>query len=201
LAAYERVAGEYTDDSQVYNEVFGEIHLAEGKLSNSKVTYREDLPTFSTGIGYDVHRLVAGDGVILGGVKIPFDRQLLGHSDADVLTHAVMDALLSASGNRDIGCIFPDTDMQYNGADSVGLLGVVKNMLDDGGYSIASISAVVIAEKPKLAPHIDAIRGNLARALSIPFASVNVSATTTEGLGIVGAGAAIAAQATCILMK
>jgi 2-C-methyl-D-erythritol 2,4-cyclodiphosphate synthase/2-C-methyl-D-erythritol 4-phosphate cytidylyltransferase len=201
LAAYEHVAGEFTDDSQVFSEVFGIIHLVKGQLTNSKVTYKEDLPTFTTGVGYDVHRLVTGDGVILGGVKIPSELKLLGHSDADVLTHAVMDALLSASNNRDIGCIFPDTDMQYKGADSVGLLGVVKNMLDDDGYNIASISAVVIAEKPKLAPYIDAIRANLAHALAIPFASVNVSATTTEGLGVVGEGNAIAAQATCILMK
>lgn len=151
------------------------------------------------GMGYDVHRLVEGRDLIIGGVKIPYERGLLGHSDADVLLHAVMDALLGAAALGDIGRHFPDTDAAYKGADSLMLLGKVGELLEQEGFLIENIDATVIAQAPKMRPHIDAMRGNIAGTLGIDIRQVNVKATTEEGLGFTGAGEGIASQAVCML--
>ena len=140
------------------------------------------------GQGYDVHRLAEGRKLILGGVDIPWERGLLGHSDADVLTHAVMDALLGAAGLGDIGTHFPDSDPAYAGADSLKLLEHVAKLLRERGFSVKNVDATVLAQKPKLAPHIPRMRENLARAMGVGPEQVNVKATTEEGLGFTGSG-------------
>lgn len=151
------------------------------------------------GHGYDVHRLVPDRALILGGVTIPWDYGLLGHSDADVLTHAVMDALLGAAGLGDIGHLFPDTDPAYAGADSLVLLGQVMERLDRAGLRVGNVDTTLLAQRPKLAPHIPAMRANLARVLGVDPGRVNVKATTEEGLGFTGAGEGMAAHAVCLL--
>ena len=153
------------------------------------------------GYGYDVHRLVEGRRLILGGVDIPWERGLLGHSDADVLTHAVMDALLGAAGLRDIGQHFPDTDPAYAGADSLKLLAHVAELLRERGYTVGNVDATVLAQRPKLAPHISAMRDNLARAMGIAPDRVNVKATTEEGLGFTGSGEGMAAHAVALIER
>ncbi|MBM6884516.1 2-C-methyl-D-erythritol 2,4-cyclodiphosphate synthase [Pseudoflavonifractor phocaeensis] len=151
------------------------------------------------GHGYDVHQLTEGRKLILGGVEIPFERGLLGHSDADVLTHAVMDALLGAAGLGDIGKAFPDTDPAYAGADSLGLLDTVMEMLRAAGFRVGNVDATILAQRPKLAPHIPQMRENLARRMGVPVDRVNVKATTEEKLGFTGSGAGMAAHAVCLL--
>ncbi|OUO42628.1 2-C-methyl-D-erythritol 2,4-cyclodiphosphate synthase [Flavonifractor sp. An306] len=151
------------------------------------------------GHGYDVHQLTEGRKLILGGVEIPFERGLLGHSDADVLTHAVMDALLGAAGLGDIGKAFPDTDSAYAGADSLGLLDTVMEMLRAAGFRVGNVDATILAQRPKLAPHIPQMRENLARRMGVPVDRVNVKATTEEKLGFTGSGAGMAAHAVCLL--
>ena len=151
------------------------------------------------GHGYDVHQLNEGRKLILGGVEIPFERGLLGHSDADVLTHAVMDALLGAAGLGDIGKAFPDTDPAYAGADSLGLLDTVMEMLRAAGFRVGNVDATILAQRPKLAPHIPQMRENLARRMGVPVDRVNVKATTEEKLGFTGSGAGMAAHAVCLL--
>ena len=151
------------------------------------------------GHGYDVHRLVEGRRLILGGVDIPFEKGLLGHSDADVLTHAVMDALLGAAALGDIGKLFPDSDPAYEGADSLELLGRVSQALDENGYRIGNVDATVLAQRPKLAPHIPLMRRRLASAMGIDPLRVSVKATTEEGLGFTGAGEGIAAHAVALV--
>lgn len=151
------------------------------------------------GHGYDVHRLVEGRRLILGGVDIPWERGLLGHSDADVLTHAVMDALLGAAGLGDIGKAFPDTDPAYEGADSIALLERVARMVGEAGCRVGNVDATVLAQRPKLLPHIPQMRANLARAMGVAEDRVNVKATTEEGLGFTGSGAGMAAHAVCLL--
>ena len=151
------------------------------------------------GHGYDVHRLVEGRDLILGGVNIPFQKGLLGHSDADVLTHAVMDALLGAAALGDIGKHFPDSDPAYKGADSLALAREVAKLLQAKNYRVGNVDATVLAQAPKLAPHIPQMRENLALALSIPVDAVSVKATTEEGLGFTGTGEGIAAHAVCLL--
>jgi len=151
------------------------------------------------GIGYDVHKLVNGRELVLGGVKIPFEKGLAGHSDADVLTHAIMDALLGAAGQGDIGRHFPDTDPQYKGISSLYLLERVATMISDAGYTIQNIDSIIVAQKPKLAPYIDRMAGTLAARLKISPSQVNVKATTTEGLGFTGTGEGIAAYAVVAL--
>jgi 2-C-methyl-D-erythritol 2,4-cyclodiphosphate synthase len=148
-----------------------------------------------SGIGYDSHRLVAGRPLILGGVAIPSELGLEGHSDADVLTHAVIDALLGAAGLGDIGEHFPDTDERYRDADSLALLGGVVTSVIATGLEVENVDATIVIERPKLAPHRDAIRANLARALGLPAQRVNVKATTGEGIGFVGRGEGVAALA------
>ena len=151
------------------------------------------------GQGYDVHRLVEGRKLILGGVEIPYEKGLLGHSDADVLTHALMDALLGACALGDIGHLFPDNDPAYAGADSLKLLEHVAKLLGERGFSIKNVDATVLAQKPKLAPHIPRMRENLARAMGVGPEQVNVKATTEEGLGFTGSGEGMAAHAVCLI--
>ncbi|MDI6907550.1 MAG: 2-C-methyl-D-erythritol 2,4-cyclodiphosphate synthase [Thermoanaerobacterales bacterium] len=153
-----------------------------------------------TGFGYDVHRLVEDRPLILGGVNISYPRGLLGHSDADVLTHAVMDALLGAAALGDIGQYFPDTDPRYEGASSLDLLAAVARLLADKGLTVNNIDATVVAQAPKLAPHIPAMRANLARVLGLNPDRVSVKATTTEGLGFTGTGEGIAAHAVATVV-
>lgn len=151
------------------------------------------------GMGYDVHKLTEGRDLILGGVKIPWEKGLLGHSDADVLVHAVMDALLGAAALGDIGKHFPDTDPAYKGISSILLLKHVGNLLKEHGYEIGNIDATIIAQKPKMAPHIPVMRKNMAEALGIEVSRLNVKATTEEGLGFTGRGEGISSQAICLL--
>ena len=151
------------------------------------------------GQGYDVHRLVEGRKLILGGVDIPYEKGLLGHSDADVLTHAVMDALLGAAALGDIGKLFPDTDERYRGADSIGLLREVGRVLDENGYKVGNIDCTVVAQAPKLAPHREQMRLNMAQALGIEVNRISVKATTEEKLGFTGDGSGMAAQAITLL--
>ena len=153
------------------------------------------------GHGYDVHRLVEGRPLILGGVTVPFEKGLLGHSDADVLTHAVMDALLGAAAMGDIGKLFPDTDPAFKGADSLCLARLVVKRLFEAGYTVGNVDATVVAETPKLAPFIPAMRENLAAALNLPLSAVSVKATTEEHLGFTGEGLGIAAHAVCLILK
>ena len=153
------------------------------------------------GHGYDVHRLAEGRRLILGGVDIPWERGLLGHSDADVLTHAVMDALLGAAGLGDIGRHFPDTDPAYAGADSLKLLEHVAGLLEELGFAVGNVDATVLAQRPKLAPYIPKMRENLARAMGADPEQVNIKATTEEGLGFTGSGEGIAAHAVALIER
>jgi 2-C-methyl-D-erythritol 4-phosphate cytidylyltransferase / 2-C-methyl-D-erythritol 2,4-cyclodiphosphate synthase len=206
LAAYERAIIEdwdVTDDASILERAGHRVHLVPGTATNFKVTRLEDLAlaerllmsTLRTGFGYDVHRLVEGRALILGGVTIPHALGLLGHSDADVLTHAVMDALLGAAALGDIGQHFPDTDPQYRGAASLTLLAAVTRLLSERGFAAVSVDVTLAAEAPKVAPHVAAMREHLAVALGLDVARVSVKATTTEGLGFVGDGAGMAAYA------
>ena len=151
------------------------------------------------GHGYDVHRLVEGRRLILGGVEIPFEKGLDGHSDADVLTHAVMDALLGAAALGDIGKLFPDNDDRYLGADSIELLKAVSAVLTEHGWRLGNLDATVIAQRPKLAPYIDAMRARIAAALGADISAVSVKATTEERLGFTGDGSGLAAHAVCLI--
>lgn len=151
------------------------------------------------GMGYDVHRLVEHRDLVLGGVKIPYEKGLLGHSDADVLLHAIMDALLGAAALGDIGKHFPDTDPAYRGADSLLLLGKVGELLEGEGFLIENIDATIIAQAPKMRPYIDTMQENIAKTLGIDTRQINVKATTEEGLGFTGTGEGISAQAICML--
>ena len=156
---------------------------------------------FRIGQGYDVHRLVEGRKLILGGVEIPYEKGLLGHSDADVLTHAVMDAMLGALALGDIGKHFPDTDEKYKNADSLKLLKCVYGLLKENGYHIVNLDATVLAQAPKLAPYIVKMRENIAEALDLDVDFVSVKATTEEGLGFTGAKQGIAAHCVCLIEK
>jgi len=153
------------------------------------------------GHGYDVHKLIEGRRLIIGGVEIPFEKGLLGHSDADVLTHALMDALLGAAAMGDIGKLFPDNDQAYLGADSVLLLERVCEALSVNSYKIVNCDCTVIAQRPKLAPYINAMRERLAKAMDIPVDSVSIKATTEEGLGFSGEGLGIASHAVVLIEK
>lgn len=206
---------DFTDDCQLMEFMGRKVHLCPGSRSNLKVTTPEDLlfaqavlqqrkkqermSRMRIGHGYDVHRLVEGRKLILGGVTIPWEKGLLGHSDADVLAHAVADALLGAAALGDIGKLFPDTDPAYKGADSLLLLSEVCRVVREQGYTIENIDATILAQAPKLRPHIDTMRENLARACNIPVDCVSVKATTEEGLGFTGAQEGIAVHSVCLL--
>ena len=206
LKAYQTARGTFTDDAEVYESAGYSPRLVSGEYDNIKVTTPNDfigiLPqNCRIGVGFDLHRLVENRKLILGGVTIDYEKGLLGHSDADVLTHAIMDALLSAANLPDIGVLFPDTDDKYLGISSITLLKEVVNKVKQCGLNIGNISAVVIAQRPKLAPIIADIRQSLADAIGINVFQINVSATTTERMGLIGSGDAIAANASCILTE
>lgn len=153
------------------------------------------------GHGYDVHRFTDGEYVIIGGVKIPYEKKLEAHSDGDVLAHAIADALLGACGVRDIGYFFPDTDVKFKNANSLELLAEVKRIINEKGYDIINIDSTIIAQAPKMAPHIENMRTNLSLALGISIDDVNVKATTEEKLGFTGRKEGIAAHAVCLLKR
>lgn len=200
-AAYE-TDGSATDDTTLYARVYGAPHLVLGSEQNRKLTTAEDwvwaierLNPATYGIGFDTHRLTEGRDLFLGGVKIPFEKGLLGHSDADVLLHAIMDAILGALKLGDIGKLFPDTDPQYAGISSRVLLRKVNELVQKRDMLISHIDATVICQKPKLAPYRDEIERTIAEDLAIPFDAVSVKATTTEGMNDEGRGLCISAQA------
>ena len=151
------------------------------------------------GHGYDVHRLVEGRDLIIGGVNIPYEKGLLGHSDADVLAHAIMDSILGALALGDIGKLFPDSDPAYKGADSLMLMKKLSPLIEEAGMKISNVDSTVIAQAPKLSPHIESMRKNIADALGVSFSQISVKATTEEGLGFSGEGLGIAAHAVCLL--
>lgn len=153
------------------------------------------------GMGYDVHKLVENRDLILGGVKIPYSLGLLGHSDADVLLHAIMDSLLGAAALGDIGKHFPDSDNRYKGISSIELLKYVGSLLKENDWLIENIDSTIIAQKPKMAPHIENMRKNISEALNIDIGQINVKATTEEGLGFTGEGKGISSQSICLLTK
>jgi 2-C-methyl-D-erythritol 2,4-cyclodiphosphate synthase/2-C-methyl-D-erythritol 4-phosphate cytidylyltransferase len=215
-----------TDDCALVERLGVPVWLMRDSFANLKLTTPEDLvfaegflagqgrskgrlcgaqnggrTGMRVGLGYDVHRLVEGRPLILGGVRVPHERGLLGHSDADVLTHAVMDALLGAAALGDLGQHFPDTDPAYAGADSLELLRQVARKVADQGFRVLNVDAVVIAEQPRLARHLSAMRERLAEALGCPREEVGVKATTTEGLGFAGREEGLAAQAVCLIVR
>ena len=151
------------------------------------------------GHGYDVHKLTEGRKLIIGGVEIPYEKGLLGHSDADVLLHAISDALLGAAALGDIGKLFPDTDPQFKGADSLLLMKEVYRQIKEKGYKVINVDATIIAQKPKMRPHIDSMRSNIAKALYTDIDCINVKATTEEGMGFTGEGLGISAHAVCLI--
>ena len=153
------------------------------------------------GLGYDVHKLVEGRKLIMGGVNVPHETGLLGHSDADVLVHAIMDSMLGALALGDIGKHFPDTDERYKGADSIELLRHVNNLIIEKGYTIGNIDATIIAQAPKMAPYIQSMRENIANVLNTNLDRINIKATTEEGLGFTGTKQGIASQSICLLVK
>lgn len=153
------------------------------------------------GNGYDVHRLVENRSLIMGGVDISYEKGLLGHSDADVLVHAIMDALLGACGERDIGKHFPDTDNTFKGISSLNLLERVRDVISEKGYRIGNIDSIIVAQAPKMAPHIEQMKQNIAGILEVDLDSINIKATTTEGLGFAGRGEGIASYAVACLYK
>lgn len=207
LEALDRVQGEtasaVTDDCSLFELAGFPVHLVEGEYANTKITTKEDLKgetSMRIGHGYDVHRLVEGRKLILGGVEIPYEKGLLGHSDADVLLHAISDALLGAAALGDIGKHFPDTDPRYKGADSLELLRQVGVMLREAGYTVGNIDSTILCQAPKLASHIPAMRQNIASALGIDAGAVSVKATTEEKLGFTGSGEGIAAHAVALIL-
>ncbi|MGN0684851.1 MAG: 2-C-methyl-D-erythritol 2,4-cyclodiphosphate synthase [Gemmiger sp.] len=206
LEALERVTGEkahlVTDDCSLFELADFPVTLTQGDYENYKITTKEDLQkekTMRIGHGYDVHRLVEGRKLILGGVDIPYEKGLLGHSDADVLLHAIMDAVLGAAALGDIGKHFPDTDPAYKGADSLALTRAVAKLIAEHGYTVGNIDATILCQAPKLAPHIAAMRQNIADAFGVSLDAVSVKATTEEHLGFTGEGLGIAAHAVALL--
>ena len=195
-----------TDDASLFELSGLPVHLTRGDYANYKITTREDLPgamqgetKMRIGHGYDVHRLVEGRPLILGGVTVPYEKGLLGHSDADVLTHAVMDAVLGAAALGDIGQHFPDSDPAYAGADSLALARAVAGLVGRAGWQVGNIDATILCQRPKLAPHIPAMRRHLADAFGLPVEAVSVKATTEEHLGFTGEGLGIAAHAVALI--
>jgi 2-C-methyl-D-erythritol 4-phosphate cytidylyltransferase / 2-C-methyl-D-erythritol 2,4-cyclodiphosphate synthase len=216
--AYDQAVAEgidATDDAAIAEWSGEKVFLVQGSSDNIKITTPEDMPHGEAiarardgkqiysriGEGYDAHRLVQGRALVLGGVAVPHETGLLGHSDADVLAHAVMDALLGAAGMGDIGVHFPDTDNTYNGISSLALLKRAAGMLAEQGWQIGNVDATVIAQRPRLAPHISKMRDNIAQSLGILSGQVNVKATTTEGMGFEGREEGISARATALVFK
>ena len=211
LAALEELDAEkarlVTDDCSLFELTGRPVQLTQGDYANLKITTREDLPRpqqkegepMRIGHGYDVHRLVEGRKLILGGVEIPYEKGLLGHSDADVLAHAVMDAVLGAAALGDIGKHFPDTDPEYAGADSLMLARHVARIVRENGWKVENIDSTILCQKPKLAPYIPAMREKLAEAFGMPLDAVSVKATTEEHLGFTGEGLGIAVHAVALI--
>jgi 2-C-methyl-D-erythritol 2,4-cyclodiphosphate synthase len=203
-----------TDEAALAERAGHAVRIVEGEAWNIKITTANDLVVAEamsrgvpggpaavdrTGIGYDLHRLVEGRPLVLGGVTIPFDRGLLGHSDADAVCHAVTDALLGAASAGDIGRHFPDTDAAWKGASSVDLLARAAVVVRDRGFRAGNVDVIVIAERPKLGPYLDAMRANLGAALGIPVERVSVKGKTNEGVGEIGRGEAIAVHAVATI--
>jgi len=207
LQAYEHAQSQgiaAADDCGVVEALGHPVHIVEGDYANIKITTREDLPQrekVAVGFGYDVHRLVEGRPLILGGVEIPYHKGLLGHSDADAVTHTVMDAILGAMGRGDIGELFPDTDEKYKGISSIVLLEEVAAIMDQEQFVIGNLDITVMAQKPRLAPWKGPMRAKLAQVLDIAESQINIKATTTEGLGFVGREEGIACQAVVSLLQ
>ena len=198
-----------TDDCSLFELTGRPVQLTQGDYANLKITTREDLPRpeqkeetkMRIGHGYDVHRLVEGRKLILGGVEVPYEKGLLGHSDADVLAHAIMDAVLGAAALGDIGKHFPDTAPEYAGADSLELARHVARILHENGWKLVNIDSTLLCQRPKLAPYIPAMRRNLADAFGLAVEDVSVKATTEEHLGFTGEGLGIAAHAVALIEK
>jgi 2-C-methyl-D-erythritol 4-phosphate cytidylyltransferase / 2-C-methyl-D-erythritol 2,4-cyclodiphosphate synthase len=204
-----------TDEAALAERAGHIVRIVEGEVSNIKITTPGDLAVAETlargghddgsvvrvGTGYDLHRLVEGRPLILGGVTIPFERGLSGHSDADAVCHAVTDAVLGAAAAGDIGRHFPDTDPQWRGASSVGLLKLAAGLVRDRGYRVANVDVVVIAERPRLAPWVDAMRANVGEAIDLALDRVSIKGKTNEGIGELGRGEAIAVHAVALLRK
>ena len=201
-----------TDEAALAERAGHPVRLVEGEPSNVKITTPADLsaaervvaagaPSIRIGQGYDLHRLVPGRPLVLGGVTIPFELGLTGHSDADIVCHAVTDAVLGAAGLGDIGRHFPDTDARWQGADSVALLAAACALVRDAGYAVVNVDVTVIAERPKLAPHADVMRANLAGALGCAVAQVSVKAKTNEGVESMGTGTSMAAHAVALIAR
>ena len=199
--ALANATGDYPDESTLFLDTYGDVHFVDGMRANVKMTYADDLPEYKIGVGFDVHPFENGEYVILGGVKIPFSKKLKGHSDADALCHAICDAVLSASGNRDIGHQFPDTDPAYEGADSTKLLERCVELAENSGYEVVNVSAVVICQAPKISPYVDEMQEKLSKILKISRFCVNITATTTEHLGALGNGDGIAVSAEALLKR
>ncbi|HZI81298.1 MAG TPA: 2-C-methyl-D-erythritol 4-phosphate cytidylyltransferase [Vicinamibacterales bacterium] len=206
------IAADATDEATLAERAGHRVRLVEGDAANVKITTPEDLraaertvaagaPAIRIGQGYDLHRLVEGRPLILGGVAIPFDLGLMGHSDADIVCHAVTDAVLGAAGLGDIGRHFPDTDPRWKGADSVALLAAACGLVRQAGYGVVNVDVTVIAERPKLAPHAEAMRRNLAGALGCAVEQVSVKAKTNEGVESMGAGTSMAAHAVALIAR
>lgn len=214
-AAYEKFGLNETDDCGLMEKMGASIEIVEGSYENIKLTTKEDVLTAQSilksrlgkgadlgmriGTGFDTHRLAEGRPLIIGGVNIPYEKGLLGHSDADVLAHAVIDALFGAAALGDIGRHFPDTDERYKGADSLVLLEEASRLVREAGYEIGNIDTTLIVQKPKMAPFIDAMRENLARAMGIDLALVSVKAKTNEQMGFTGRGEGIEARAVALI--
>lgn len=205
MKAYEQAfADKYygTDDAGLVERIGQPVELVMGQYDNIKITTKEDMPMENRiGTGFDVHALVEGRPLILGGVDIPFEKGLDGHSDADVLIHALMDALLGAAALGDIGRHFPDTDPKYKGISSVKLLEHVAGLLEDEGYKTGNVDITVMAQRPKIKSYIDDMRRVIAETLDVDLGRVNIKGTTTERLGFVGREEGIAAQAVCLLYR
>jgi 2-C-methyl-D-erythritol 2,4-cyclodiphosphate synthase/2-C-methyl-D-erythritol 4-phosphate cytidylyltransferase len=204
ITAYTKAEGSFTDDSSVFLKYIGKPKIVLGESENIKLTFKKDYNeamNYYTGIGFDTHRLVTDRKMILGGVEIKSELGLLGHSDADVLTHAIMDALLSSAGLRDIGYHFSDTDNKYKDISSMILLEKVMKMLKEKNYSIKNVSAVIVAEKPKLSPYIDIIKENLSKVMHISTECVGITATTNEKLGYTGRCEGISVTASVLTYK
>ena len=171
------------------------------KLNHAIIKTKKENQNMRVGMGYDVHKLVEGRDLILGGVKVPYEKGLLGHSDADVLLHAITDAILGAAALGDIGKHFPDTDPAYHNADSMKLLEAVVDLIEEKGYEVGNVDATVIAQRPKLLNYIPMMKENISKVLKVDPGQVNVKATTEEHLGFTGEGLGISAQAVCLLTK
>ncbi len=209
-SAYEKFGFEETDDCALMEKAGRDIAVTEGSYENIKLTTAEDIFTATQimgggvnmriGTGFDTHKLVEGRDLIIGGVKIPHDKGLLGHSDADVLCHAIIDALFGAAAMGDIGRHFPDTDEKYKGADSIALLREATKLVRESGYEIGNIDTTIIVQKPKMAPHIEKMRENLACAMGVDVEKVSVKAKTNEQMGFTGREEGIEARAIALLV-